>query len=199
MDPMFCSYYTNAKYKAYAHDKLIPSLKKFGLNFEVDYVPTLGDWLRETHYKPSFVLRKLEKHPGRNIVWIDADCEVVEFPALLFDVPNNARLAAHYSTLNPEEKRMLYNTVVFFRNRPFTKHLVSSWVLENALHPEDRTDQLNLEAVLQAESVKYDPPSWAWLYELPATYCWIEYAMAGPLRGQSPVIRHFHEARDRWM
>lgn len=198
-DPIFCSYYTNDKYKAHANDKLAPSLRRYGLDYEIDYVPTLGDWLRETHYKPSFVLQKLEKHKDRDVIWVDADCEVVAFPELLFDLPHNALVAAHYSTLNPEERRMLYNTVVYFRNRPYTRHLVISWLTENAIHPEDRTDQVNLENVLEAESRRQHPPSWDWLFELPPTYCWLEYAMRGPLgASMKPVINHAHEARARW-
>ena len=197
-DPLFVSYYTNDKYKAYANDRLAPSLRKLGLEFEIDYVPTLGDWLRETHYKPAFVLQKLERHRDRDVIWIDVDCEVLEFPELLFDVPQDRLIAAHYSTLNPEGRRMLYNTVVYLRNVPHVRHLVISWLAENAIHPADRTDQVNLENVLDAESRRQHPPSWGWLFELPPTYCWIDYAMAGPLKGMKPVIAHFHEARERW-
>lgn len=198
-DPLFISYYTREPYRAYATKKLIPSIHKFGLECDVEELEPYGDWLRDTHAKPGFILRKMEEHPDRDIIWIDADCELLKFPELLLDIPAECLMACHFSRLNPTERRELINTVIFCRRGIYTKAVVTQWLAENAVHPVERRDQVNLENVVLDVTARTFSMKRDWIYDLPPEYAWIDYAFSASYPGVKPVINHFHEARRRFL
>lgn len=83
----FVSYFTHNNYEPYAK-KLIESLKKFNLAFEIekkeDKFPNDPDksWRYGTNLKPAFILQKLIKFRCP-ICWLDIDTEIIEYPEYL--------------------------------------------------------------------------------------------------------------------
>ena len=74
----FLAYYTkNTPYKEIAEQKLIPSLKKFNLNYTVSEVPNLGNWYKNTAFKAKFILNHLVDYPFEyNLVLLDVDATI---------------------------------------------------------------------------------------------------------------------------
>lgn len=71
-DPLVVSYFTSH----YAEDawRLRESCERFGVEHEIEFVPDFPDWGAATSFKPGFILRKMRQHPGRDVLWLDADC-----------------------------------------------------------------------------------------------------------------------------
>ena len=191
MSPLWVSYYTDAAYRRWAHEKLIPSLEAFGLAYEVDPVPDLGSWPRNNQYKADFIQRKLDTHPGQDIVWIDADAEVVERPGLILDADPVDDVAVHYWPHTFDNLPQLWGGTILLRNFAATRGLVALWIQENRKLPLE-IDQANLQAVLGRHPEVH-------VRVLPAGYCWVEEVMRPSEPREAVVIRHFHAARERWM
>ncbi|MDX2018564.1 MAG: hypothetical protein SFY95_13110 [Planctomycetota bacterium] len=68
-------------YRQFA-EKLRASCERFGVPYDIDEFPSTGDWIRNLAKKPRFLLDKLDKHRGP-VVWMDADCEICQEPAVL--------------------------------------------------------------------------------------------------------------------
>jgi hypothetical protein len=76
------SYYTkNTGYEGEVQ-RLIESLDKFELPYEIEGIETLGSWVNNVHYNHELILKKMEEHPGKDLVSLDADAVVNKYPAL---------------------------------------------------------------------------------------------------------------------
>ncbi|HYE63520.1 MAG TPA: hypothetical protein VD997_16135 [Phycisphaerales bacterium] len=94
------SYYTgDGNYAAYAA-KLRASCEKFGIEHQIEQLPSGGDWVRNLGFKPRFVYDKLLKNK-KSVVWMDADCEVMQYPALLDDDQYDLMIYNWYAEANP--------------------------------------------------------------------------------------------------
>jgi hypothetical protein len=80
--PLYISYYT-AQYRESAAT-LIRSLKTFDLPHEVKEVQLDGTWGDVCRNRHHYIVTKMDDNPGRPIVWMDADCVVLQRP-VLFD------------------------------------------------------------------------------------------------------------------
>lgn len=82
-DFIFISYYTNdGKYPLLA-EKLIDSLKRFDLSFDVQVKLPFGSWEDGITYKSQYILERL-LHYRKAVIWLDIDTEIWQFPELLF-------------------------------------------------------------------------------------------------------------------
>ncbi len=178
------SYYTlNTFYEDLA-ECLIKSLKKYKILHYVEGVPNLGDWHKNTNYKPSFLLRMLEKFPDKNVIWVDCDAELLQYP-ILFD-SLNCDIAAHefdrrlYQTRRKDWLKELLSGTLFLRNNKQVRDLVEKWRLECEKSPQI-WDQKSLEKVLNGD-----------YYRLPAAYCQIHKVMRTV---KSPIIVHYQASR----
>ena len=80
--PIFVSYYTpNGDYPGLAH-KLLKSLKKHDLDHDIEQLPEFTNWVQSTSHKAKFITKKLLQYK-RPVIWIDCDCEIVQYPDLL--------------------------------------------------------------------------------------------------------------------
>ena len=71
-----CAWHT-PDYRAWA-DKLIASLDAVGAPHDIVEVPKLpGTWEANTLAKPAQLLAAMDRHPGKCIVFLDVDCEVL--------------------------------------------------------------------------------------------------------------------------
>lgn len=78
------SFYTGeGAYKDFAA-KLRASCERHGITPHIEQLESTGVWARNNSRKPAFMQRKLLELK-RPIIWCDADCEVIEFPAMLAD------------------------------------------------------------------------------------------------------------------
>lgn len=194
------SYFTqNSPYEQIAKEKLIPSLIKFNLDYEVDSVKSFGNWQKNTAYKGRFIKEKLQKY--NQVVWIDVDATIVKFPQLFFDIPLDCDLAYHklewrtwYGYSKSDIQELLTGTM-WFNNTEKTIKLCDMWY--NSSINTAEWEQKVLQRLITTDTYKS--------YILPLEYIYIETRPNGkpPLVQIDPVIIHHqasreHKGRKRW-
>lgn len=191
------SYYTlDTPYQKVVHDYLMPTVAKIGLASDIRGIQSLGNWQRNTLFKATFVKLMLDEHPGENIVFLDADAEVLKYPALFDNIPEEFSLAVHYLDRDKwynrqfgEPKELLSGTL-FVQNTPDAKHIVEAW--EHAcLSHRMVWEQYLLQATVDQKQIK--------VYELPVEYAWIKSLPNGDKPFVKPngdvIIRHNQVSR----
>ena len=93
--PIFCSYYTdNYSYNKYIK-KLIKSLDKFNLKYEILKLNNKGNWVFNCAQKAELIQKIFYKYPDKSVFWLDADSELLKEPIFLknfqWDIAINLR------------------------------------------------------------------------------------------------------------
>lgn len=83
--PIYVAFYTIGTPYEQESRKLIASLDKYALDYDVVGVKNTGSWDDNTHLKPQFLLDMLKKHKGRPIVYVDCDAVIDSYPTM-FDI-----------------------------------------------------------------------------------------------------------------
>lgn len=157
---------------------LIASLEKFSIEYFIKGLPNEGSWTKNCNLKPAFIASVMEMFPNKNIVFLDADAEVMQYPALFDVLGEECDFAVHYF----REVELLTGTM-FFRNCPIIHKLLSAWRLEVKLHP-DVWDQKLLQKIVPASGIKVS--------RLPDSYTHI----MGLSRSKvAPIIRQHQASR----
>jgi len=158
-------------------EKLIQSLEKFGLEYEVDEFESRGSWEANCQYKAEFIYEKWLKH-GR-VVWLDADCQVKRQPGLFDSIRSD--IAFHLF----RGKELLSGTL-FFNDTIGAEQVLKAWIKKNKEKP-NIWDQKNL-----AESIKnldvditYLPPEYCFIFDLSKLH----------YPNSIPVIEHYQASR----
>ncbi|WP_068470052.1 hypothetical protein [Candidatus Protochlamydia phocaeensis] len=155
------------------------SLEHFDLPMDLVGIPTQGSWQANTQYKPYFIKQMLIRHYPKDILYLDADARVQQYPALFDHV--NFDLGVFYW-----KNKELISSTLYFANNAKVFELVERWItcsFENA----DIWDQKVLQYVIQ-ESKDLDLR----IYMLPPTYCKIFDLMQ---EIENPVIEQFQASR----
>lgn len=191
MSFILCSYYTlDTPYQQVCHDCLMTSLVDKEIKTDVRGVQSLGSWRANTSYKPTFIKKMLEAHKDSNIVFVDADAEVLSYPALFDNIPEECNIAVHildrdtwYNKDMGGVKELLSGTL-FVRNVPESHAIVDRWITSCKNHPLD-WEQVVLQRILATSTIK--------IHELPVTYCYIKTLPNGKepnIKEDNPVIVH---------
>ena len=194
----FLAYYTSGTpYKEIAEQKLIPSLKKFKLNYTISEVPNLGNWYKNTAFKAKFVLDYLVDYPFEyNLVLLDVDAIIEKEPKLFDEISQEYDLAFHTLSWNkwygykdsPDVKELLTGTMMF-RNRLQVKEMCKEWYRKATESQEWE------QKVLQKIIGNYDLK----IYDLPIEYIYIDTLPNGkkPITpDDNVIIRHFQASRE---
>jgi hypothetical protein len=170
------SFHTDdALYKGHI-ERLKDSLVDHGIDNYIEEIPRSGGWIANVDYKPVFILKCLEMF-DENIVWLDADAVVQQYPVLFDDI--DADIAVHYKS----GKELLSGTM-YFSNTEKSKELLREWIALRETKNGVTQPQQVLEELLRGG--KY------LVHKLPAPYTLIFDHMRhlGP-----PVIEHFQASR----
>jgi len=186
MHYIICAYYTrNTLYEEKAKT-LVASLNKFKIPYDVRAIENLGDWYKNTGYKPTFLKQMLEKHPDKSVVYVDCDAEFLRYPKLfdnwstltyidvgvyVFDRSCYRKSAHGFEVLSG---------TIFLKNNTKVKEIVERWEQECKEHPRV-WDQRSLEKVLNGH-----------FHPLPGEYCKIFDRMEDI---KDPVIVHYQASR----
>lgn len=160
------------------------SMDRLEIPYYLHRINSLGNWHKNTGYKPTFIRRMLDKFPDCNIVYNDVDAEFVEYPVLFEELDCN--IAVHnfdrrqFRQIKQESYEILSGTI-FLKNCQEVKDLVVKWEAECKRRPMV-WDQKSLAKVLQGE-----------FYDLPPEYCKIFDIMR---RVKEPVIVHYQASRE---
>ena len=179
-------YTTGTGYEKAAKERLIPSLEAFGIPYDIVGIASKGPWERNI-YEKAVVIRDAMQRVGHgvDVVWLDADAEVVSYPKLFNSL--KCDFAAHWR----RPRGNLSSGTMFFRNNFAGRWLIDCWAaaLRHAAENADRrTEQQILEDVLKnmRQSVTSE--------ELPLSYSTI---FDGPQPEEPVIIRH-HQASRRY-
>ena len=182
--PVVVSFYTEGTGYEKEAERLVASLYRFGLEHDVQPRPNMGGWKKNNDYKPTFILEMMEKHKGRDIVWLDSDATVMAYPELWDDSGMDIGVHTVDWTLYRDHdmrQEMLAGTI-YVGNTEHMRGFVSTWIKRMKTHPK-ATDQQNLEALLKGKE---------WVTQLPASYCQIFDTMAA---AGDPVVEHGQASR----
>ncbi len=199
MKPIFISFYTKMTiYQEAINKYLIPSLKKLNLKYHVYAIETLGDWKSNAIQKPIILQKALNDFPDNDIIWQDADSEILRDPSLLFNIPQEYDIALHYLNWEahygrPSDKgriEMLDGTV-FWRNNEknkiFIKELIELSTEKGIDHQKTMAKMLNYEGSLMK------------IFPLPRTYSYLPIQPNGEksfIEIKNPVIVHHQLSRE---
>jgi hypothetical protein len=188
---------TQTPYEQVIEQCLIPSLKKLQLDYHIYPVSSQGDWIKNTQLKPSVVRQAINDFPNHDLVIVDADCTINEYPQLFKDIPREYDLGVFRLDRNAwygiqgegfKEKELCSGTL-FFRNRPEVMELIESW--NRRCYGTNLPDQLALQEVIEGFY-------WLKIYPLPLSYCYINSlpdGSKGKIPVEKPVITHHQASR----
>lgn len=185
--PIVVSYYTKDELYESMYRRMHQSLHKFGLEHDIEAIDSMGDWQANTYHKAKFIRRKLNEHAGRDILWMDVDAEVCQYPERFDNFDGD--FAVHYiewGRYGREPRRELNSSVMYFRNSWQCRVLLEKWLTLNERNKDSGVwEQKNLAEILE-KSVDLRKR------EFPAQYCQIYDLMAA---AGEPVIRLFQASR----
>ena len=191
-----CSYYTfDTPYQQVAHECLMPSLFEAKIPADVRGVQSLGSWGKNTSYKPTFIKRMLTLHPDKNVVFLDADAQVMLYPELFGEIPEEFNIAVHildkdrwYNRKNGGEQELLSGTL-FVRNCEASHKILDRWIHLCAVK-HLMWEQKILQEVIDEMGIP--------IYELPISYCYIRTMPDGSdphVKCEKPVVVHHQCSR----
>jgi len=196
--PIFISYYTkDTIYQDTINKYLIPSLKKLELEYHIYDIESKGDWRSNAIQKPLILKQALERFPDRDIIWQDADSEILREPDLLFNIPEEYDIAlhylhwkAHYGRPSDEGNFEMLDGTVFWRNNEknkiFIKELIELSTEKGIDHQKIMAEMLNYEGSLMK------------VFPLPRTYSYLNTKPDGSkpaIEIENPVIVHHQMSR----
>lgn len=160
----------NSPYELILSTQLLPSLDKLGLKYNIEVVENRGSWIKNVAQKPLSILRTMEKFPSYNILVLDADSEVLEFPKIINEISEEYDIAFHtlnwdtWYKNNSHVMEVLSGTM-WIRNSEKMRDFVKEWYLRAETVQE--WEQRVLAKLLQErkDCIKVFP--------LPVEYCWI--------------------------
>lgn len=108
--------------------KMMASCEKFGLDYYVLNIKGEGSWLTNVRYKPNFMQQMLAQHQGKNLVWIDVDGMVQQYPQLLDDLAGTVEMQDFIIGVHYFRKRELLTNTVYLKNCDQTMQLMAAWI-----------------------------------------------------------------------
>jgi hypothetical protein len=193
-DFIICGFATkDTPYEQVAENYLIASCKKLNLELDFSLVPNLHSWKANTSFKGTFAKEMLNKH-NRNVVLLDADAEITQYPKIFSLIPEDCNIAAHYLDQNAwyknnSNRKEFLSGSLFLRNNNFTKEIVDKWILA-LKNNTSLWEQRVLENIIIENKVK--------VFELPLEYCYIREVKTGiapHVLCNNPIIIHNQVSR----
>jgi hypothetical protein len=184
------AYYTiNTPYEQEAN-KLKASLDKLKVSYDIVGVENLGNWQANTRFKARFMQDMLDKHKGKNLVYVDSDAVIHQYPTLFDNYPYD--IAVRWQDFRWRKNECLSGTI-FMANNQATRELCKRWEGVNVSEgPGAKTfEQWNLGKVIEdmrREGKVKDG-------NLPPEYTMIFDSMREMYPNINPVIEHFQASR----
>jgi len=175
----FVAYYTiGTKY-----EELVPRLRnsfiKYDVNYDILGIPNLGDWNKNTHYKPTFIKNMLQKY--EYITYIDIDAELCGQPNYFEYIKSDIGVPViDWGKYGRNPRKEILSGTLYFKRTQRVIELVNKWIL--LCDKDKRTwDQKLLATILPKDYNK-----------LPDEYCMIFDSM---YIIKKPIIKHHQASR----
>lgn len=186
-----CSFFTNAKYKKLV-TQMETSVKPFGYPVSIHEMPHHADpetaWGINLRHKPEVVLRTMDAYPEDDVLYMDADCEMMAVPELLFR-HRDADVALNF--IRPKHP---HGCVLYFKAKARGEYgykVAKDWKDSYELYPHIRLDEIHFYYSLKANQ---GLPGFH-LLSLPFSYTWVTWTAGHAYPGAKPIIRHHGEGR----
>lgn len=176
MQPFYVSFHSGPGYAEEAAG-LVKTLDAFGLPHDVRELPDAGTWEMNCGRKASFLLSMRQRHPGKPLVWLDADARVIRPPTLFDEL--TCDFAAHW-----KDGDELLSGTMFIGATEAAGELLEMWRIECEQNPTE-WDQRALQRIINRE-----PARWS-IERLPASYT----AIFDAGMSENPVIEHRQASR----
>ncbi len=170
--PMVVSFYTLGTGYEKEAKRLIRELHLFGFEHDIQGIPSFGSWQANTQYKAKFIAGMMEKYPSHNILWLDVDSSIYQYPEVFDDADFD--LGVHridWSKYGSRRDHQLANAVIYLKNTLMVREFVQEWIKLNESSP-DRIEMQTMAEVLDKWESELN------FYNLPASYCQIFDLMA---------------------
>ncbi len=166
------TFYTNAHYEAWARN-LKRSTDRLHVHLEVTEAKDAGTWQANTLMKASTVQRAMDAFPKEDILWLDADNTLHQYPQL-FDSLDGYDMATYLEGHAPN------GSVTFIKNNEVGREVVRRWIDWNIKRPNFADDQNFYAAAQTMECPR--------IMALPPAYSWSEPLMRRRFPRAEPVI-----------
>jgi hypothetical protein len=198
--PVFVSHYTvHTPYEEIVL-KLVETLKRWKLDYDLEGIKSLGTWRANSNYCAWQVQKALQKFDPRPVLRLDADAQVQQFPELFVSEKFNSK--ADVAGCFFDKSRLVSSGeflggTIYFGNTERSKALVDAWVELCTNRPKHRNGDLLFE-LIQHEPADDDDALLQNIrglvfVKLPLTYCKIfDFKTMGD---EPPVIEHFQASR----
>lgn len=175
-------YYTKDTLYEQQAERFMASLLEYKIPCHVKAIDNLGDWHKNTSYKPTFIRECMAIFPDLDIVYVDCDAEFMSYPDLFDTLDCN--IAVHYFDRKHHGRHCsgfeILSGTIFLKNNNEMRALVEKWEAR-CKHRPYIWDQKNLAAVIGKD-----------YYNLPEEYCTINITMG---HVKEPVIVHYQASR----
>lgn len=174
-------FYTKDTPYAQESEGLEESCNKFVIHCHRKGYQNRGLWVRNAAIKPEFLLLMFEQHPFQDIVYLDADARIKQFPKLFEQIDED--VGVHYRDHGNGRKELLSGTI-YLKNNERVRRLIQTWAIEQQKNP-DEWDQKVFARILEKNTEVS-------VLNLPANYCQIFDSMKS---AGDPVIEHLQASR----
>jgi hypothetical protein len=176
-----CCFHTDERYERMAY-RLVESGKAFGLEVRSYGFPKQESWRANVALKHWAILKTMGDCPKDDVLYIDADAELVANPIVDWDT-ESTQLAAYFDA-GPTGKIVPCGGTLWFKNSPLMRAFVKHWgnLCVSDLDSDDAWVHLaSLCQELSPEMMHHLPPAWSWY----------EKTMRERFPGTKPIINHF--------
>jgi hypothetical protein len=185
MKPLIVSFATPGPYQQ-EMSRLAESCRKFDVDIETHTMPEQGLWRYNAAMKPAFLLQRMDDHPARPIVWVDADAQVVSKPVFFDELWENKFDVAAFHKIR---KRGVRSGTVWLAPHRVTRRLVELWAQLTAEN-HGKKDHMTLTWAVHRMKDELK------IGRLPEGYCHIARTRSRVLGGDgNPVIIHHQASR----
>ena len=189
-DLIVVGYYTkNTPYEEEAK-KLINSLDKLTLSYDIQCVDNLGSWQANTRFKANFMLEMLNKHEKKRLLYVDCDAVIHKLPILFENY--HCDIAVRWEDFAWRKNECLSGTI-YMENNERTRELCNRWanLNENESPTTQNLEQWNLGRIIKDMELNDGLST----LNLPPEYTFIFDYMKALYPRAIPIIEHFQASR----
>lgn len=189
--PIYVSFYTEETAYEKEIEKLETSLRTFGLEYDFFKAPDMGSWRANIHGRIQILKNFLLKYPKRDIVYIDADGVMCQYPTIFDNFKSDfgivkidrSKYWPDWKSFEKDQYEYLGGTM-YLKNNKRMHALLDLWEKLDAPMETRLSQQTLIRAIEQSPNLK--------IQLLPKNYCQIYDIMA--CEGE-PVVEHFQASR----